>query len=347
MNVVIADEDQGYAEGLLRFIRTSEWAGRMQPAIFTEVEAFCDCSESLGGSLVLASSSFLPFTGQLASCCVLHLSDNSGAANQNRGDYPEIFKFQPLQQLLTEASGYFGQYGDTTAVPAVGASSCPAIIAVYSASGGSGKTKVAGMLLSHLAELGGNVLGVNMESIPEDTDDGNDRPTLQRLLFAVREKRSPEAVMQRFIRQGSAGKIHVLPPSRYSDEWEEYTREDVAAFIRLLRDSGEYRSIVIDLDCALSARTVEVINQADRIVWLTPEHRTGVSKARYAIRSLRRLSEQQFDAIHARILNIAVPGISFLEDDHSPDFHHFSQSVLHIVSKLDKGAEHDKREPLH
>lgn len=349
MNVVIADEDQGYAEGLLRFIHASEWSGRMQPAVYTEVKAFCECRESLNGALVLAGTSFLPFVGELASCCVLHLYDHVGTTPQTTRDergFPDISKFQPLQQLLTEASDYFGRFCGSDALPSAGMDCRTVIVAVYSSSGGSGKTKVAGMLLNHLAELGGHVLGVNMESITEETDDGGGQSALQRVLFAIRDGQPSAAVMQRFIRQHSAGRIHYLPSCRYSSEWEEYTREDVAALLQLLRGSGEYRYIVVDLECMLSDRTVEALNQADRIVWLTPEHRVGASKSRFARRSLRRLLEHRYDAMYERIVNVTVPGIPQL-DEGSPDFDRFSRAVLHIVSKLDKGEAHDQPEPLH
>jgi len=284
LRLIVADSDTDYARMLARAIRESDWHRKVTVVLAVGREGTDLPAPGTDGDAVLADAAIIKKMVERGDggtlVCLAEERETAELVLDGRS-VPCLFKYQPVHDLMT-------QLMERVSAPAAGvkssASACR-VIAVYSASGGAGKTTFAAGLADWLAAAGRRVVCLNMERIPGfpgGAPDGSRR--FARMLYHLRREEH-NALLSLAVRHPEGG-YDRFPPTDHAEEWSEYGEEDIRRLLLLLRSSGRWDAVVADCDSSLTEPVKTVIRQADDVFWLETDDETGAFKSAFALRML-------------------------------------------------------------
>jgi hypothetical protein len=187
IQLLLLDEDHFYAERLAAFIKSSKFEERIQPKLFTKTEYVDRLLETISDfCILLASESFLPECEKYKErLCMLSISNILLADELIDPDVPAVYRFQPLQQLLSRILDF---YQDKHRLHSTPSKNTTKIVSLYSAIGNCGKTLSAVHLARELAFRGKKVLFLSLEapSFAFHLLQGADPQHFSRILYFVK-----------------------------------------------------------------------------------------------------------------------------------------------------------------
>ncbi|MEX1029519.1 MAG: AAA family ATPase [Paenibacillaceae bacterium] len=301
ITIWLADENEHYVELLKRYIRTSNYKNRLSIAAYTDYECFKHTLEHIHSeAIVLVSALFIPLCSELIHSTVILLSE---AQSQEIADHPnQVYKYRPLNQLLDQVLNiYYERKGDVRLNTSVSEAK-PRVIAVYSASGGSGVTTLSVQLSEFIASLGKRVFYLNLETIHGMLSSSKDATMTRftQVLYMIKSGQPLLGKLHQLLQSDHAGHYDLFHPTRYSREWLEYEREDIQLLLHALKHTGRYDVIIIDVGSSLFSHTIGALEYSDEIFWVIPDRPGSIAKAEYVRDELSRLSSQLHDSIRNR-----------------------------------------------
>ncbi|SEG05129.1 hypothetical protein [Paenibacillus sp. UNC499MF] len=287
--LILIEPDMEYASVLERFVREGEFRDRLDIRRFTRCEqleaVMMENKEAFPLVLhaeTIAEEEVSRWLGQPQDSLVYRLSETPGC-----GDLPAenmIYRYQPfrtmLRDLLLRAAEYTGESGHVKTALREGRTS---VIAVYSASGGSGKSVLALNMAAQLAVQGRKALYVSLEAVSSSALLMPDGPpdSFSRLLYAWRKSQERAAEYAELLQCRHPGYgFDYLAPFPNIREADELNAEDVRSLARRVADSGIWDVLLLDLDSAVQPRTLGALKASDYVVWLVTEDSHALYKTR-------------------------------------------------------------------
>jgi cellulose biosynthesis protein BcsQ len=270
IQLLLLDGDSHYAEKFAAFTRASEFSERLQVKVFTKMEFVEKQMESDNSPAVLLVSEELLLTPASwpASLCVIRLSSSLAEGEIADSAEPSLYRFQPLQQLLTRLLAYYKeQHHEKAAL----SKKSTQVVSFFSAVGNSGKTMAAVHLAKELAFRGKRVFYLNLESLNSVSQllRGTDSQHFSQILYYART--SPgllgsklELMKKLDPRLG----FNYLSPSSQLREAQEMSSEDTKLLIEAIITINHYDYIVVDLEASLQPRIATALSMSDYILWL-------------------------------------------------------------------------------
>jgi cellulose biosynthesis protein BcsQ len=280
IQLIIALEDQEYAELLMNYIHNSEYADKVSVMMFTRFDSFNQVlEEGVPADLSLVQPEWMSGRRRPPQWRTMaYLTEQA----MEGGEALVLSKYQPLSRLMENLlAGYYELAGTKP----VRESACRAetkIISVYSASGGTGKTTVALNLAKQLSIMRYRVFYLNLEGLSglsallgADNDDG-----FSQMLYFIKS-RSPalDEKLRQYVREDRRIGAHRFDPPVHLDDMRLMTDEDAKLMLTTLADSGRYDIIVADLESSLHERVIACLDLSGQIIWLVVDepqclHRT-------------------------------------------------------------------------
>lgn len=292
MKILLADTDRDYVSMFVRSIQLSQHKD-FTFSIITDLEEIAGQNPidfARYDALVL-SSDFYDKLPEVSEETIVLLWSESEASMEHE-EVQCVYKYLPISRLIDEIKTCMERSGRVWLRKSAAETDCR-VIAVYSASGGIGKTTVSSGLSGLLTAAGYRVFYLNMESIPGQSNlDNRDQQKFCRILYHLRKNEADE-IRSLWFKDAELGVTTFMPPEHIG-EWEEYSREDVKSLIQHLRATGQYDCIIADLDSIVSDRIAGAIDCSDDLLWLAREDAIGQNKEGFAHRALsRRLHEPE------------------------------------------------------
>jgi len=284
--IVLAVGQRDYAVKLAAYLREEEpdW----ELAVFTQAGALrAELQQDRTGADLLV--------GQPDMLC--EVEDFSGAVGKAvalvtrtgevGGRWPEIVRLQPLTGLLSEIRAAL------SAGTVVSSAACR-VVAVFSASGGTGKTAAALNLLRQAGERGWRTFYFNLEALNATSIlFGRGEPdSLTRLLYSLQAH--PEQWDEQF------GRLCRHQPHLRTDfidapddpgERLAMPLELVESALGKIRAAGRYDLIVIDTDSGTDEWHRKLLRLCDQVVWLLLDDPMCLAKADKLLRHWQRQSD--------------------------------------------------------
>lgn len=270
--IVLATPSRSYAARLAEYLRESE-PGWDTSAFTHETALRIRLQEPDGIDVLLGHPALLRQAGSLpeGTTRIAALVEREGDAE---GSWPELALFQPLSGV---AAGIRGLLAET---PAGRREGCQ-VLAVFSATGGAGKTTAALNLARQAGERGYRTLYLNLE--PMNATNrlfGRGEPdSLSRMLYALQTdgERFAEQ-LARCVRYQPYLRSDFVDAPDHPGERAAMTPDLLEALLNRLKQSGRYDLIVADPDSGVSPWHARLVGRSDRVAWLVTDDWQSLGK---------------------------------------------------------------------
>jgi cellulose biosynthesis protein BcsQ len=273
VQLVIADQDVEYLQGFIQYIGASEFSEKLTVRCFSleeSLEQYLRKQEEL--DLLLVHPQLLPDSTSLKKIStVLLLSEQP--YREDKQLHSTIYKYQPLNQLLTQVLSHFTDNNQSIFITNKGQKKTK-ILSVYSAVGGLGKTTLAVNLARELANLDHNVFYLNFEHISSsplffaDTEE----QTFSDILYYL--EASPQQMLSKIEsikKHDPQTKIDYFSTLKNPREMLDISLEKSSLLINSLSDLGSYDLVIIDLESSTHDRILASFMYSDYIFCLVTD----------------------------------------------------------------------------
>ncbi|SDN82280.1 Cellulose biosynthesis protein BcsQ [Paenibacillus sp. yr247] len=265
----VLDDDIVYAERLAAFIRTSEFAERIQVKLFTKLEFILEVLENqhLEGVFLLSESYYPQLMNRNTSLCKMILSEKIANSKDAETKIPFLYRFQSLHQLLSRLQAF---YAEKHRYDGGHGTKRTQVLSVYSGVGSSGKTMTAIHLAKQLSFRGEHVFYLSLESVSAASlwlqgDSGR----FSQLLYYM--KSTPDLLgpkLQLLKSHDPKLRIDHLTPRDQIREMQEMSGENIRLLVDSLISLNEYDYIIVDLEASVHPRIVKCLDVSDHIIWI-------------------------------------------------------------------------------
>lgn len=285
-HLILAVKEPEYVERLAAYIRHSSLGESWQLTAFTNLSAFrnyIDAGYSM--DLIAVQPSFLGELGaEMEGAPIAVLVTRYGQCPGHR----EVLQYQPIPQLigaLSAAQASFGEHNGGDGRPSAAA----AVVAVYSASGGIGKTAVARQIAQQAGVRGSRVFYLNLEqwnaaSLWLGDEGGEDFAQMLYTLQAQPDRASLRLTELR--KRHAVMKFDYFAPCSNADERLSLNMEQGGLLLSTIAECGEYDVVVVDLDSRVDPLHRAVFQYCAHLVWLVSKDVVVQRKTELALRYL-------------------------------------------------------------
>ncbi|MCA0757407.1 hypothetical protein KP806_20315 [Paenibacillus sp. N4] len=315
--LAVAAGEREYAKRLADYVRDSPFSACFQVIAFTNSEACLKylkqgyAIDFLAAEPVLMEELMEASAGIPKAVLVKELT--------GRGELPELLQFQPiplLLQRLSELQTRGGVKSSGPAAPSVsgggGGAKAAKVTAVYSASGGTGKTAIA-LHLAHAAGSGGlRVFYLNLElwntserwlGKPKREAGGGMAAGLSELLYELKAQpeQAAEWLLEHRIRHPLLKGDYVAPCTNMEDRLT-LSPDDARGLIGAIARSGQYDLIVVDLDDGLGELHAAVFELSQQVLWVSDGEAAEAEKRMMKLRYGEQKWGERFRLISRKFL---------------------------------------------
>lgn len=302
-HIIVADPDEEYLMRLGKFVRNDEqWRQKVELQMATtlvHLEELLTISKPLA---VVVAPAWLASVQDITQNHNLFTWDNCD--DELVHHVPQLKKYGSvsswLEQLLSTCQiNHHGNHRTSNSK----SKESTQVIAVYSASGGAGKTTLCLHLSREWLRKRKKVLYINLEEIPSISL-FSDLQSLQadRMIYVLQQR--PEQFAQKWqqwVRKHRDFGFDYTPPIPNILDHKLLNDELLIRFIDVLKKSGQYDKIIVDLNSGVSDIVVSSFKLADRIVWLESEDAIGKDKSRRMQQAMDEIFDTEVHAIRNKL----------------------------------------------
>ncbi|MCX7745773.1 MAG: AAA family ATPase [Clostridia bacterium] len=318
-NLVLADSDPWYIEGLSKFTR-GVYASKFNVNVFTQKSSLTDYLKSNNESvdiLLISPEMLLDDMAGFKVGTTILLSD--GRLSDSVSGYPWVKKYQPGEKILNEVIALYS--GTNLNVESlVKGDRKTTVVSVFSPQGGSGKSLLSVNLSLHLASRGLKTLYLNLEtlsSIPFFIHLSNNELGLSNILFDLKEKGKNVKLKIDLAKSfDSLFNISYFKPLDCSLELDEVTDGDINKLLFELKEIGQFDVVVVDTDTMLNRRNIGILGSSDEVLLVVLQDLLAKVKLDTFFSEVRKISpdlETELNSKLTMILNKYNPD-SFIDD---------------------------------
>jgi cellulose biosynthesis protein BcsQ len=306
IHLVIGDEDTKYIELFANYIRATEHAGKFSIKLFSQKENMEQYLETQSHiNVLLATPAMLPddirsISSSVSAGSVIKLEDDRLSSVEV--DLPSVYKYQPLNKLISEILAiYYDEHGKQTSL--LGKDQQSQVVAIYSATGGTGKTTFAVNLCRQIALQGASVFYLNLELMNSTpmffAGDEESDVSSQVLYYAKANPKQLVSKIESLKKHDAYSKIDYFDLAVNAEEMLDLSEQDVEQLIDGLINTENYNYIVIDLDDAFDDRVKAALKSSSRIFWLLNNDLQSFHKTAYLLQQIDQLLEYSVsDQVH-------------------------------------------------
>lgn len=283
-HLIVAVKEAEYAERLAAYIRHSSFGESWQLTAFTNPLSLRNyIAAGYSMDLIAVQPSFLEELGvELEGVPVAALVTRYGQCSAHK----EVLQYQPVPQLIGAFSAVHASFGEFHGGGRQSSESA-AVIAVYSASGGIGKTVVARQLAQQAGIRGSRVFYLNLEqwnaaSLWLGDEGGEDFAQMLYTLQAQPERASLRLTELR--KRHGTMKFDYFAPCSNADERLSLTLEQGGLLLSTIAECGEYDAVIVDLDSRADPLHQAVFQYCTHLVWLVGKDAAAQCKTELALR---------------------------------------------------------------
>jgi cellulose biosynthesis protein BcsQ len=268
ITLLIADYDELYVESLINFLMAN-YSRRFQISSFTKPEFLYSylSAEGSNADILLIDPEINLEEIPLSNVKTILVMAYGQGVNEIKG-YKAINKYQNADNFVSSILAAFSENGQDFALPGSD-SKVSKVISVYSPVGGIGKTSICVALATNMSASGHKVFYLNMESTPSTScffHDKNDS-NLSTVLFSIKGKsQNTQLKMEGAKCFDSTNGVYYFAPPDSTFEIEEMQPEELKTLVDLLKSSGQYDYVFIDLSSSISRNNIALLEACDRII---------------------------------------------------------------------------------
>lgn len=265
IKLALLDASRGYAERLLDFCR-EKYADKLEISCFSDPAILAESLERERCDVLLVDETLTWEEEKTpAGTAFAWLTEER---YKERDGKPAVCRYQRVEQLYREI---LGLYAESNAQALKGGNYLgegARVLAVTSASGGSGASTVAAALAVSLAARKQRVTYLNLEAMgdPGLYFSGEGRETFSELLYALKSNRANLALrIESIVRTDPCGVRFFAAPANPL-ELDEMTEEELERLLRELCQSGENDVVVLDVPFSRDGVNRKALDQAAMVL---------------------------------------------------------------------------------
>lgn len=298
IQLIIADKDSEYLSSLRDYL-LANYGQTFDVITFSQEEYLQQyLAEQRGGILLVAPELQMDISQQVNLIQILL----TAAPNSTDLKSGQIFKYQRGSELVQEILRQISEREqDFTVISAINKAK---VVAAYSPAGGVGKTTVALGCALQTAWEGKRVFYLNLESLPSTGlfFEPMLKEGLATVLFCLQDKKKKPALkIKTLINIDPGSQIHYFSPTESGLELEAELGNNLALLVNLLKSSGDYDFIFLDLASPLNANNMSVLEASDVVLLLSTLEPACRIKVELFIQELKRWAARYNSTIMDRI----------------------------------------------
>ncbi|MCI8462776.1 MAG: chromosome partitioning protein ParA [Lachnospiraceae bacterium] len=292
IRLAILEGDKAYLERITTVFNT-KYINKLEIYCFTDKAAAMQSVKSSRIDVFLANESFGVDKAEIPQDCgFAYLIDASDI--KCLAGITAICKFQKVEMIYRQILDVFSEKAtDMTGILAHDENSSY-LTAFLTAGGGTGSSVAAAACAMNFAQKGRNTLYLNLERFGSadaffnasgDSDLGD-------IIYAIKSKKANLSMkLESLVKQDSSG-VFFFSPTKMALDITELTIAEAKQIISILRLSGTYNHIILDLDFSLDKRLLSLLEDCNSIVFVTDGSQVSNIKLERALRSLEVLEQQ-------------------------------------------------------
>lgn len=267
LKIAIADTNEIYAKRLAAALEKQE-GDRIRVSSYSEqsaLTAVLSKNPKRYDIVIFAPGAYDTYERVGDGCLAVLLYDEDEGADSSYDDFPKIDKYQRAGSIFKRV---LELYADVVgrSVEDIYGRSVSEIITVYSPAGGTGKTTMALAIAKRLAAEGHSVIYADLEDIASDAvylPQTMSRGLSE--LAAALEGNVNIPMKIEGLRQSLCENLYYLGDFDSPNDVNELNDEDAVRLVEALKDSAQYRYVIVDLGTAVGPRTLALFDAAQYI----------------------------------------------------------------------------------
>lgn len=295
LTLIIADTDEAYVDGLCSFLGKNQ-SMRFDVKGFTGEEQLSRYLSGVNSNIdILLINPELNYQGLPLDrvYTLIFLGDGAKAGEEPQGY--SINKYQHGDRLVGEIVEQYAKCCSTQICPA-GGNAKTEVVCIFSPIGGSGKTSIAAGLSQCCAQKGKTVFYLNLEDIASTPMFFNFEVSkgFSNVLYYLREKGGNLAAkIEGCWSIDPAYGVYLFAPPENSSELYEAEPEELQMLIQLLKATGRFDYVFIDLPSSFDRRALAVLEESDAILVVALSDSVSETKLRLYAKELDVVSKKR------------------------------------------------------
>ena len=338
LNLLIADTDKYYAGSLASYM----------VSVCSEVFNVMCCTsgaflqELLGNGtdidiLLICTELYMQQTAACEIPCVIVLAE--GTPIDGFKDINTVNKYQHAKKLVDAITAIFsGRPGDGAGLSRGGGSA--ALAAVYSASGGTGKTSVAQSIAAMCGHLGKSVLYISLESFDmigcfsSQTGAAN----LSNIIYHL--KSGVANLLQKICNSCTfdpESRIWFIPPPDSALDLEELNCRDMGELLGTIKGMGRFDLIIVDMPGSFNKLCQFIMEECDELIIVSAPGYRHEERLRLFACEVERLEKRKSLGIAQKVVHVQNKSVSNSTNPVTPLFDGISTPVV-VLPKISEIA---------
>lgn len=294
IRLAILENDTVYLNRLVSVFNI-KYADKLEIYSFTDREAAVLSLRANKIDVFLANESFTIKETELPSNCGFAYLVDALDIESVKG-IAAICKFQKAELIYRQILGIFSEkVAATTGVHLNDKDSCK-VLAFVSAAGGTGSSVAAAACAMNFSQKGKRALYLNLERFGSADvffhADGNSG--LGDVIYAIKSKKGNLAMKLESAVKHDASGVFFYSSTKMALDIAELSPDEIQQIITVLKMSGAYDYMILDLDYAMDRKLLTVFDECNTIVFVTDGSQIANVKLERAVDSLN-VMEQQSD----------------------------------------------------
>lgn len=291
IKVAILEKDISYLNRLVSVFST-KFVDKLEIYSFTDEEVAYSSLAQSRIDIFLASSVFEVDMDRVPPKCsfayLVEAVDIESFRNQG-----VLYKFQRVDLIYKQIISLYSEKAEQTTVAHTGNGGSTKIISFLSASGGTGSSTVAAACAVRFGSMGKKVLYLNLEQFGSADvffqAEGNGN--FGDIIYAIKSKRGNLLLkLESLVKKDESG-VFFYSSALKALDMAELKAAECVELLNMIRDSGDYEYIILDMDFSLAKEEVQVLRQCNRIVLVNDGSSTSNEKLTRVIDSIAILEE--------------------------------------------------------
>jgi len=292
IRLAILENDIVYLNRIVSIFQT-KYADKLEVYSFTDKDTALQSLRLARMDVFLADQAFEVGEMELPSACGFAYLVEDADIQTFRG-MEAINKFQKIELIYRQILGIFSEKAIAVTGVKLDEENGSKVMAFLSAAGGTGSSTVAAACAMNFAQKGRNVLYLNLERFGSADvffhAEGNSN--LGDIIYAVKGKKGNLAIkLESSVRHDLSG-VFFFSSTRMALDIAELKPDEIQQIIGVLRTSGAYDYILLDLDFSMDRDFLTILEGCNNIVFVADGSRISNVKLERAVESLEVLEQQ-------------------------------------------------------
>ncbi|HLR03159.1 MAG TPA: AAA family ATPase [Virgibacillus sp.] len=268
IRMVVADNNKDYLESFAGFMRSSNESSRFIMTYFSDIDRLNTYIQrgDIIDILLISPDLYdeeLPLSGDVTT---IFLEDD--VIEESNKAY-SVYRYQRLDQILSDILSVYYEK-NKIAGEMLARSKETQIFAVFSPSGGSGKTTIAVNLCKQLALNDLKVFYLNSETFNTSRlyfSSQDDDYSLKILYYVKSKTEQLLSKIEQLKKHDPDVGVDYFDLETNAEEMLELTEKEIHHLLNGLVQTGAYDYIIVDLDSSIHTRNIAMLKESDWIVW--------------------------------------------------------------------------------